>query len=401
MTNVMIVIEKARMKLRESCRRRCFKARGMDVLRNVTVSLPHSRDGRTSHISLSGSLSILFGSIVLLSLSSTAFGEDRVSESISLQTEIVTIPKAIKYGTLQYPRRALSKGEEGWVYLNFFVDTDGNPYQISVADRSGSPLFEAAAIKALKGTTFQPAVYNGRKIDHEHYMQYTFIMDDKRALYADSFRRRFYEVVNSISSKTKTKAEDGLEILRERRRTLHEDAMYWTAKYYFDQEWGTVSAQLNSVSRAIGHDKARRFMDANLLQKLLWSKLLLQLRQKKYVSALTTLDRFDELNGVDDALRQQAAKYRTAIDELRYSTKTILVSGTLNSKGAWSHELIRNRFSVADVEGSIGEFNLNCQRDRLRFEYEPDLEYSFNDSSGTCRVSVTGDPGTSFSFIQR
>ena len=336
----------------------------------------------------------------MLPITCKSLGDDGSSESRDLQIEAVKMPKVSEFGKLQYPRRALTRGEEGWVYLNFFVDTDGKPYDIDLLDRSGSPTFEDAAIRALRSTTFEAAEYNGRKVNHGYRMQYTFEIEGKSALYAESFKRRFYEVVNAISSKLKDEAEVGLTVLRERRRTLHEDAMYWTAKYYFNQEWGTASEQLISVSRAIGHDRGRRFMDANLHQQLLWSKLILQLQQKKYVSALDTLERFSELKDADAALQEQAAKYKRAIDDLKLSSLIIAVEGTLGPKGNWGHELIRDRFSVTEVEGQLGEFILTCQRDRLRFEYEPGIEYSYNDSSGTCRVGVTGDPGTSFRFIQ-
>ncbi len=348
----------------------------------------------------SGFLPLALMCATLIGPTFATLGEDKRTESQSLTSESIKMPKVIEYGTLQYPRRALSKGVEGWVYLHFTVDTEGNPYGISVADRSGSRLFEDAAIGALKGTRFRPGEYNGEKVDHDYNMQYTFEMVDKRALFASSFKRRFYEVVNAISSKQKPEAEDGLEVLRERRRTLHEDAMYWTAKYYFEQAWGTVSEQLLSVTRAIGHDRARRYMDPNLHHKLLWSKLVLQLQLKKYVSALNTIERFHEMKGVDEALLQNVAKFKRSIENLKSSSKLISIEGLIGPEGKWSYELIRNRFSLVDVRGVVEELILTCQRDRLRFKFESDREYSYNHSSGTCGVAVTGDPGSSFRFIQ-
>ena len=370
-----------------------------------TFSLEASFMDFARRVLLRGALLVSFRSLSLVYV--TLFGptfvalaEEVHATEQEITTETIQMPKAIEYGTLQYPRRALSRAEEGWVYLHFMVDTNGSAYYISVADRSGSVLFEDAAIKALKGTKFRPGEYNGEKIDHGYNMQYTFEMQDKKALFASSFKRRFYEVVNAIATKQKTKAEDGLEILRDRRRTLHEDAMYWIAKYYFDQAWGTVSEQLQSVSRALGHDRARRYMDTNLHQRLLWSKLLLQLEQKKYISASTTIERFIELKEVDEALLQKANELKRAIDDLKSSSSVISAAGKISSNGDWSYELIRNRFSVVDVKGVVEEMTLTCQRDRLRFRFKPDHEYSYNQSSGTCRVAVVGDPGTSFTFIQ-
>ncbi len=337
---------------------------------------------------------------VLLGSGFDAFAAGSPAEPHSMAVETITLPKVIKRGVPKYPQRPLTKEEEGWVFLSFFVDTDGKPYEIDVSDASGSPGFQTAAIQALKRTRFEPATYNGKKIDHEYRMQYTFEIMGKDNLFRDSFKRRFYEVVEAVSRKEKSKAENELEVLQELRKTLHEDAMYWTAQYYFDQAWGTVSDQLVSVSRALGHDKSRRYMNIRLHHQLLWAKLNLQLEQKKYASAMNTLNRFEDMEGVDEALLQQAAKYRRAIDDLKSSAKIISVEGTIAQNNQWRHELIRNRFSVVDVEGNIDEFDLICQRNRLRFKYEPEFEYSFAGSSGTCSVSVRGDPGSNFKLIQ-
>ena len=36
----------------------------------------------------------------------------------------------------KYPLKAKQNGEEGWVIVNFMVDTHGNPYEISVVEYS-------------------------------------------------------------------------------------------------------------------------------------------------------------------------------------------------------------------------------------------------------------------------
>ena len=380
---------------RESLETICGHKRGMSSTLIPSI-LAISRRGVSRSIPLSGVLA----SVVLLGSGYSALAEGGPTEDDSLTIETITMPKVIKRGMPGYPRRLLSKGEEGWVFLSFFVDTDGNPYEIHVSDASGDRAFQTAAIQAVKKTRFEPATYNGKKIDHEYRRQFTFEIVGKENLFRDSFKRRFYEVVEAISRKEKNKAESELEVLQGLRKTLHEDAMYWTAKYYFDQLWGTSSDQLVSVSRALGHDKSRRYMDSKLHQQLLWAKLNLQLQERKYVSALNTIDRFEDLDGVDEALRQQAAKYKRAIEALKSSAKIISVEGTIAQNNQWWQELIRNRFSVVDVEGNINEFDLICQRNRLRFKYEPELDYTFDGASGTCGVSVRGDPGTTFTLIQ-
>ena len=321
------------------------------------------------------------------------------------ETEILDVmtfkdPKIIKRPKILYPKRPLSNSEEGWVRLQAMIDLEGKPFDIVVTDSVGDQAFHGAAVQALRRSRFEPGEANGEKVESRYWWQVTFEMASKAALYHSSFRKRFFDVVNAIAENKKSDAEIGLEALSERRKTLHEDAMYWTAKYYFDQEWGTPSQQLISVSRALGYDENRRYMDANLYRKLLWSKFSLQIDRRRYANALDTLSTFEKLEGVDDAMRDQAQEYKKAINELIDSGTVFTVAGSIGKGGRWHYEPLRNHFGVTDVVGSVEEFTIYCQRGRFRFKYEPDFEYSLDGTNGTCSVAVVGEPGTNFTFVQ-
>lgn len=340
--------------------------------------------------------------ILLLSLSASLvpLDGDWHAETEVLDVVVFKDPKVTKRPKIRYPKRQLSKGEEGWVRLQAMINLEGAPYDIIVTDSVGDEAFETAAIQALKRTTFQPGEQNGEKVESNYWWQVTFEMEDKVALYHGAFRQRFFDVVNMISEDKKNSAESGLESLAEARKTLYEDAMYWTAKYYFDQVWGTPSQQLSSVSKALGYDENRRYMDANLYQKLRWSKFHLQIDLKRYADALTTLSKFVKMDGIDEAMRTQAIEYKSAIDALAAEGTAYAIDAAIDQHGRWYYTLLRNHFGVTDVEGLVDEFTVYCQRDRFRLKYEPDFEYKLDGTNGVCSVAVVGDPGTSFRLIQ-
>ena len=338
--------------------------------------------------------------LIILGMSLVPFSGFWHAEAEILEVMTFKNPKVIKRPKILYPKRPLSKSEEGWVRLQAMIDLEGKPFDIIVTDSVGDRAFEGAAIQALRRSRFQPGEANGEQVESRYWWQVTFEMASKAALYHSAFRKRFFDVVNAVAENEKADAEDGLEGLSERRKTLHEDAMYWTAKYYFDQQWGTPSQQLSSVSRALGYDKNRRYMDANLYRKLLWSKFSLQIDRRRYADALDTLSTFETLEGVEDGMRTQAQEYRNAINELSASEKVFTVAGILSEYGRWYYTPLRNNFGLTDVVGSVKEFTLYCQSNRFRFEYEPDFEYRVDGTNGTCNVAVVGEPGTEFTFVQ-
>lgn len=61
-----------------------------------------------------------------------------------------------------YPRRALSRGIEGWVILEFTVTTTGSVRDVTVVDSlPKSTLFHEAAIRAAQRFKYKPRVIDG------------------------------------------------------------------------------------------------------------------------------------------------------------------------------------------------------------------------------------------------
>ena len=60
-----------------------------------------------------------------------------------------------------YPVEALSKGQEGWVLVEFAVDKNGVPSNLKVVDSSPEGVFDRAAMKAASQFRYKPRVVDG------------------------------------------------------------------------------------------------------------------------------------------------------------------------------------------------------------------------------------------------
>ena len=65
--------------------------------------------------------------------------------------------KVINRDPPRYPSRALTRGTEGWAQISFFIDTKGQPIQITSVDSKPKGVFEKAALKAIANWRFSPA----------------------------------------------------------------------------------------------------------------------------------------------------------------------------------------------------------------------------------------------------
>jgi len=63
-----------------------------------------------------------------------------------------------------YPESARRRGEQGRVMLRVTVSSEGSPMDVSVADSSGHPILDEAAVSAVRRWRFTPATQAGRPL---------------------------------------------------------------------------------------------------------------------------------------------------------------------------------------------------------------------------------------------
>ena len=83
--------------------------------------------------------------------------------------------KVVTYVAPVYPNRALDRGLQGWVDLEFTVGTDGKTRDIAVANSSNDSLFRREATEAVKQWQFEPRVFLNRSIDQRVFTRIRFV----------------------------------------------------------------------------------------------------------------------------------------------------------------------------------------------------------------------------------
>lgn len=64
-----------------------------------------------------------------------------------------------------YPKVAADNKQEGWVFLEFDVDINGNTKNIRVIDSSPPKLFDTVASKCLRDYRYKPVLVDGKAVE--------------------------------------------------------------------------------------------------------------------------------------------------------------------------------------------------------------------------------------------
>jgi len=158
---------------------------------------------------------IIFGTMSGLA-SLPVFASENEANDIT-QVETFTPATLLETAAPNYPRINQRKGQEGWVEVNFMVDPNGKPYDITVADSSQNPHFEKEAIRAVEKFSFEPAQLGATKMDSGAAHRVTFELVDRHGKRNKGARRKFVTIFrkfeDAILNSDQTKAGTLLEKL--------------------------------------------------------------------------------------------------------------------------------------------------------------------------------------------
>ena len=101
-----------------------------------------------------------------------------VDQQIALESAKPIPASALKiasYVKPNYPQRALERGIEGWVDVEFTVQPDGSTANVTVAAASHDSYFRREAVAAVEQWKFEPRVFMNRAIAQRSYTRIRFV----------------------------------------------------------------------------------------------------------------------------------------------------------------------------------------------------------------------------------
>ena len=100
---------------------------------------------------------ILFSALVIVFTTSSFAESGYVGEDDKVELEV----KRIYSQPAKFPRKALRLAKDGYVLVEFDIDTDGSVIDPYVVESEPAGLFERAAMKSIRKYLYEPPVYEG------------------------------------------------------------------------------------------------------------------------------------------------------------------------------------------------------------------------------------------------
>jgi len=101
-----------------------------------------------------------------------AAAQDAAQQASSIVNESTLV--RTHYVAPQFPQAARERGIDGWVDLQFLVDTDGAVSDVAIVGAQPAGIFEQAALDAVRRWRYQPVVHNGHVVSQRAQLRLRF-----------------------------------------------------------------------------------------------------------------------------------------------------------------------------------------------------------------------------------
>ena len=332
--------------------------------------------------------------LALSSLCAPAFAEGE----LQLGTLVNATP--IERHNPSYPVSAAEQLKEGWVFISFCIDVQGNVHTPVIERSSGVPEFERASLKAILRWKYAPARLNGEPVEQcQASFRLQFSMRGLGLGARPAFTHQWKAASRLINEANLAEAKLALDALIPHNN--YESAYLAVARARVAENTGDVKQQLSDLRTALMQSES---MEKSLRRSVRRRVFALELQQSDWAAAHETYaalaDQVDELSESEKNAGAKLAALVTGDTTLATHGELECRCDKANGAPLWSAPLLRREFTFSETSGKIDQIELRCLRHRFSAVFEANKGWRVPEAWGQCTLYVFGEEGAKFKLVE-
>ncbi|MCP4992034.1 MAG: energy transducer TonB [Colwellia sp.] len=322
------------------------------------------------------------------------------SKNVSKHLSTIVVPEPILRVEPKYPMSAARDGREGWAVFSFVINEEGRVEDVLVKETSGSKDITKAAQRAIGKWRYKPAMVNGKPIQQcVNTVQMDFKMGGNNTTKGVSrrFKNKYSKALAALNSQDFSELDE-LILQMKKTKSMHLSEYNYLQLLMADyaKAQGKKAKQLKHLSRVamaltpLADDKQKL--------SVLYQVFNLQIELNQFQAAYTSYEKLIKLPAAKPYLDKFTAVI-AKLDAVIAGDQDIVINGVVK-KDFWTADLVRNNFSLVDVEGSLHTLDVRCANKRHVYTIEEDSTWKVPASWENCSIYVYGEPKTQFKLIE-
>lgn len=303
---------------------------------------------------------------------------------------------------LPFPTNRLGPAPEGWIKIRYSILSDGNVANVELLNVMPTRMSTTDMLESIEAWKFDPVTEAGEAIDwHNNVRVISFDSEDIPNASNAQFREAYARAQKFLEEGKVNRARSATQrILREHTSSLNDIGLANTQLANIEIKAQNFNAAYLAIS-----DATEPNIDQLVPEELavaLQYRFALELTLGRYIEAYQSYERRITLEGVpalptDSAMLVQAEAILSALD----SDKPIAIKANIE-EDFWAYTPSKNRriFTLADIEGSINDIDVICNRRLLTLPYQKDVDWTLPEDWGNCSLKVNGRDNTTFTLYE-
>lgn len=317
---------------------------------------------------------------------------------ISKHLSTIVTPEPIKRVAPKYPVKAARDSREGWAIFSYVIDEEGKVKDVIVRDSSGSKDITKAAKKAVKKWRYKPAIVDGKPIQQcVNTVQLDFkISKNGTTGVSKGFKSKYKKAIAALANHDVQEVERLLTLMKKNQYMhLSENNYLHLLEADYAESLGDKEARLFHLSRAAINGETRN--EAQQMA-ILYKVFLLEIEFNRYQDAYDTYDELIALEVAKPFLVELETMI-AQVNDVIAGNKDLVIAGNIDDD-YWYTALVRNEFSLTNIEGSLHTLDIRCANKRHVYTVENNNTWTIPTHWEDCSIYVYGDDNTQFNLIE-
>lgn len=320
------------------------------------------------------------------------------SKAISKHISTISNPEPVKRVEPRYPVNAARNHQEGWVKLSYVIEKDGHVSNVLVTETSGSSDFAKAAKKSVKKWKYSPAFENGQPIQQcTNEVKIEFRMQNQgQSGVSTRFKHLYKKAETALIKQDYAETERVIkDLFQLKKRHLSESDYLHLLGFEYARAINDKELQLHHLYR-ISFDTGASKQHKMFAYK---HQFNLEIELNKFFNAKLTYQKMSKLKEAEP-IQEQLNAIMQQIEDNIGSDGHFIVKANMNTREHWHHTLVRNKFSITDIEGDLNKIDIRCSNMHHIYTIEKENAWVIPESWKNCHIYVYGEDNTKFNLVE-
>jgi hypothetical protein len=176
-----------------------------------------------------------------------------------------------------------------------------------------------------------------------------------------------------------------------------EEVYYQLLEYWLAKTSNDATAARRSLEILVATGQTH--LDEEFYVPAAMDLLKQQVQDKSYAESLVTYESVQKSDSGRE-VSKSVSGIMEKVSAVVNGEEPVVIAGELDASGQWTRQMIRRAMFIDAPDGGVTQQVFDCENKRAVVPYTEGSELAIPESWGSCKLTIEGEPGARFEWVQ-